>query len=377
MADGVDVLVAGAGLAGAVTARVLAESHGLRVAVVERRGHVGGLCHDAVDAAGVRVPSYGPHYFRTGSPRVRAFLDRFTAWHEVAFRVVARARGRDWSFPVNLRTFEQWLGRPSTTAEMEATLASWRVPCEAPADSEAFVLARAGRPFFELFYEGYTRKQWGREARELRPSACGRVPLRTDRDDRYLSAPFQAMPADGYTAMFDRILDHPGIRVSLRADAREAATQVPHRHRVWTGPVDDFFDRAHATLPWRSLRWEREVLASDADVLPAPQVNFPDPDVPWTRLLEPRQLPGPRGPLTTILREFPEPAGPGRDPFYAVPAADAEAAHRPYALRAAASAGVTFVGRLATYRNLDMDQVVEDALDAAAAIAAALRSGPL
>jgi UDP-galactopyranose mutase len=371
MSSGFDILVVGAGLAGAVTARRLCEGFGLRCLVVDRRDHVGGLCHDGTDPRGVLVPSYGPHWFRTDSTPVKDFLDRFTTWHEVAFRVVAWTRGRHWSFPINLATFEQYLGRPSTTAEMEAALARWRQPIDAPRNSEEYVLSRVGRPFFELFYEGYTRKQWGREARDLDPSACGRIPIRTDRDDRYLSQGFQGMPTEGYTRMFQRILDHPDIEVRLGTGLRDIRDAVPHRHLVWTGPVDEFFDHDEGPLPWRSLRWEHETVAAPL-VLPTMQVNYPD-EHDYTRIIEPKHATGQRLPVTTIIREYPLEAGPGREPFYAVPAPDAAALHRRYVDRIACTADTTFLGRFAEYRNLDMDQVVLRALDAAQRLGTTLR----
>lgn len=373
MAPDVDVLIAGAGFAGAVAARRLAEGFGLRCLVVERRDHVGGLCHDGTDRHGVLLPSFGPHWFRTDSPRVRAFLDRFTAWHPVDFRVLVWARGRHWTFPINLATFEQWLGRPSTTREMEATLEAWRVPVARPRNSEEYVLSRVGRPFFELFYEGYTRKQWGREARQLDPSACGRIPIRTDRDDRYLSQAFQAMPVDGYTPLFQRLLDHPRIEVRLGTDMAALRQHVRHRHLVYTGPVDAFFDRSEGHLPWRSLRWERETFEADL-VQPAMQVNFPD-EHGFTRIIEPKHATGQRLPFTTLIREYPQEGGPDRDPCYAIPAPDAAAAYRRYARRVVGTPDVTFLGRLAEYRNLDMDQVVLRALDAADFLGPRLANG--
>ena len=373
MATDVDVLVAGAGLAGAVMARRLSEGFGLRCLVIDRRDHVGGLCHDAIDRHGVRVPSFGPHWFRTDSARVRDFLDRFTAWREVAFKVQVWARGRYWSFPINLATFEQFLGSPSTAGEMEAALGRWREPIATPRNSEEYVLSRVGRPFFELFYEGYTRKQWGREARDLDPSACGRIPIRTDRDDRYLVQRFQGMPADGYTRMFERILDYPGIEVRLRTGLHEIRDAVPHRHLVWTGPVDEFFDRGEGPLPWRSLRWERETVEGRY-CLPTMQVNFPD-EHEYTRIIEPKHATGQVLPVTTIVREFPLDGRPDREPFYAIPAPDAAAVHRRYLERVAREADTTFLGRFAEYRNLDMDQVVERALDAAERLGAALGAG--
>jgi UDP-galactopyranose mutase len=331
--------------------------------VVEQRNHIGGLCHDGTDDHGVLIPSYGPHWFRTNSSRVRNFLLRFTAWHDVAFKVLVWADGRYWSFPINLETFEQYLGHPSTTAEMEAAISAWRIPDAHPRNSEAFVLSRVGRPFFRLFYQGYTLKQWGLEASSLLPSACGRIPIRTDRDDRYLTKAFQAMPLDGYTRMFERLLDHPGIKVLLSTSLKDVRNDVGHRHLVYTGPIDSFFNYATGALPWRSLRWERQSFPGDF-VMPAMQVNYPD-EHDFTRIIEPKHATGQQLPYTTILREYPLPFADGLAPFYAVPTAQAVERHKPYAAMAASTPDVTFLGRFAEYRNLDMDQVIERALGVA------------
>jgi len=367
-----DVLVVGAGLSGSVVARRLAE-RGLRVLVAERRPFVAGLCHDAPGAEGVPLPDFGPHYFRAHRPEAVEFLGRFTGWRPTVFRVLARRDGGLWPFPIQLATFEQWIGRPSTPDEMERTLEQWRVPCDDPGDSEALVLSRVGRPFFRFFYEEYTRKQWGMEARDLLPAACGRVPIRTTRDDRYLDAPFQAMPQDGYTAMVERMLAHPGIEVRLSVEGQQVLREVPHRHLVWTGTPEEFFGERPDRLPRRSLRWEREEFEGRR-VLEAPQINFPGPE-PWTRWLETSQLFGSPGPVTTVIREFPRDYLPGREPLYAIPSREAERRFDEWRHRMDAVPGVTFLGRQALYRNLDMDQAVEMALQAAPAIEAAVRGG--
>jgi UDP-galactopyranose mutase len=366
-----DVLCVGAGFAGAVCAERLADRYGLSVLVVDRRRHLGGNAHDATDRHGVLLHSYGPHYFRTNSDRVREYLSRFTAWRQVTYRVLSFTEGRYWSFPINLGTFEQLLGRPSTSEEMEAALARWRVPPVGgggPANSEEAVLARVGRDLYQRFYRGYTRKQWGRDPRELDPSVCARIPIRTDRDDRYLSERFQALPADGYTRMFERILRHPRIQVVLGADDREVRRQVRFRRLVWTGMIDEYFDLRFGRLPYRSLRFEKETFQRDF-AQPALQVNYPN-DHAYTRSVELKHVTGQVLPVTTVVREYPEDHAPGREPFYPMPTAGARALYARYAALAAREPDVTFLGRLASYRYLNMDQVV------GAALAEADRIGP-
>jgi UDP-galactopyranose mutase len=209
----VDFLIVGAGFAGAVLAERLASQCGKTCLVIDRRGHIGGNAYDAKDEAGVLLHVYGPHYFRTNSDRIVEYLGQFTEWHEVEYQIKCLVDGKYWQFPINLNTFEELIGRPSTTEEMEATLAEWRVPIEKPANSEEVIISQVGWKLYEMFFKNYTRKQWKRDPKDLDASVCGRIPVRTNRDNRYLSDKFQALPKEGYTEMFKRILDHPKITV--------------------------------------------------------------------------------------------------------------------------------------------------------------------
>lgn len=373
MPRAVDVVVVGAGFAGAVVAERLAEAHGLRCLVLDRRSYPGGLAHDAIDQNGVRVPDHGPHWFRTADPAVRTYLERFATWRPVAYRILARHDGRDWPFPPNLRTYEELVGRSATAAEFERWLEAQRVPCAAPRNAEEWALAHLGRELFERFYRGYTRKQWGREPRDLEPEVLARVPIRLDRDDRAFREPFQALPEGGFARLFERMLDHPRIELRLGAEWRDVRGKVRARHLVWTGALDEYFDFRHGPLPYRSLRFERETVAVER-FQAAEQVNYPG-DEPWTRIMEPKHVTGPRPPgVTTIVREFPAEHGPGREPYYPVPSAAARAAAERYAADAAAERDVTFVGRLATYRYLPMDRVTAEALATAERLGPRLRA---
>jgi UDP-galactopyranose mutase len=277
--------------------------------------------------------------------------------------VRAFAAGRLWSFPINLATYEQLLGRRATSLEMQAALQEWRVPIEQPRTSEEAVLAQVGRPFYELFYRGYTRKHWGLDPAQLDASTCGRLPIRTNRDDRYLTQRFQAIPRDGYARLFERLLDHPRVEVRLGCELEQVRRCVRHRHLVYTGPLDAFFGQALGPLPYRSLYWEAESLDREWHQ-PVVQVNFPN-DHDYTRVLELKHATGQRLPHTTILREFPAAAGPGREPLYPVPSVEGLALHAAYQGLAAATRDATFLGRLAEFKHLDMDQVVARALQAA------------
>ncbi len=355
-----DYLIVGAGFAGAVLAERLASQRGKRCLVVERRPHVAGNAYDYYDRAGVLVHQYGPHYFRTNSDRILRYLGQFTDWLPARYKVLSWTDGQLWQFPINLNTFEQFIGRPSDSEEMEATLARWRVPIAQPRNSEEAVLARMGRPLYEKFFENYTRKQWRREPRDLDASVCGRIPIRTDRDDRYVSERHQVMPRDGYTRLFERMLAHPGIEVRLDTDYRAARTQVSWDRLVYTGPVDEYFGHCFGPLPYRSLRFEPETVETEF-FQSAVQVNYPN-DHEFTRIVEIKHVTGQRLPVTTIVREYPQDYLPGREPYYPLPAPDARALYVKYEALAAQEPKVSFIGRQATYRYYNMDQVVGTAL---------------
>ena len=357
-----DYLVVGAGFAGAVLAERLAEGLGKRVLVIDRRAHLAGNAHDAPDRnSGVLLHRYGPHYFRTNSQRIVDYLSRFTDWLPAHYRVLAWTDGRFWPFPINLDTFEQIVGHPATAEEMTATLAKWRTPLSGPPrNSEEVIVSQIGQELYAKFFRGYTRKQWRRDPRDLDPSVCGRIPIRTDRDDRYVSDRFQQLPRDGYTRMFERLLSHPNIEVRLNVDFREVRAQVRHGHLVYTGAIDEYFDHCFGRLPYRSLHFEPQTLDQEW-FQPAVQVNYPN-DEEFTRIVEIKHVTGQTLPRTTIVREYPQDYAPGREAYYPIPAPDARALYRRYEVLAEQENGVSFVGRMATYRYYNMDQVVGMAL---------------
>lgn len=369
-----DFLIIGAGFSGLVIAQRLS-SAGWKCVVVDRRDHLGGNASDGVDRAGVLVHRYGPHYFRTNSPRIVDYLSAFTGWHEVSYTIKSHARGRYWSFPINLNTFEEYLGQPSTTAEFEAWMEKTKVPIADPKNSEEVIISQVGRELYELFFEGYTLKQWKRHPRELDASVCGRIPIRTNRDDRYLSESFQALPERGYNVMFDNMLAaSPGVELHLGIDFEEARARWKHKHLVFTGAIDEFYDRRFGALPYRSLRFENESFSAEqlrtresiagkpGFWQPAMQVNYPEAEVPFTRIVEIKHATGQQTDATTIVREFPKDWTPDDEPFYPVPAPEAREAYQRYAALAAAETTTSFIGRLATYRYYNMDQVIGMAL---------------
>ncbi len=358
--EGYDYVIVGAGFAGAVLAERLASQSNQRCLVLDRRDHIAGNAYDFQDEAGVLLHAYGPHYFRTNSQRIIDYLSQFTEWHKVEYRILSWAEGQYWQFPINLNTFEQLVGHPSTPEEMQATLDEWRVPIEHPANSEEVIISQVGTKLYEMFFKNYTRKQWQRDPSELAASVCGRIPVRTNRDDRYLAEKFQALPSRGYTQLFQKMLQHPNIEVRLNSDFRKIQAQLRYRRLIFTGPVDEYFDHQLGRLPYRSLRFERETLQQEY-FQPVMQVNYPN-EHDYTRIVEIKHATGQLLPATTIVREYPQAHTPDSEPYYPIPADEAKAMYQQYAELATQEKHVTFVGRLANYRYLNMDQVVGMAL---------------
>lgn len=355
----VDLLVVGAGFAGAVLAERCSTELGWRVLVVERRGHTGGNAYDAYDRHGILLHCYGPHWFRTNSERIRDYLSRFTEWHPVAYRVLSCTGGRLYKFPINLDTFNAVHGTDCTAEEMQARLDAMKIPIVKPANSEEAIISQVGWELYRMFFEGYTRKQWGCDPRDLDPSVCGRIPIRTNRDDRYFTDSFQALPKHGYHHLFDRLLASHRIEVRLNTEFCDVLSHVRARRLIYSGPVDAFFGHRFGALPYRSLHFEPEHLPVE-HYQPAMQVNYPN-DHAFTRIVEIKHATGQVCPETTIVREYPSATG---DPFYPIPTPANHALYAKYAeiARALEPAGIHFVGRLATYRYYNMDQVVGMAL---------------
>jgi len=359
-----DVLIVGAGFAGSVSARTLAEEHGLRVLVIDRRPHIGGNAYDQLDEHGILVHAYGPHIFHTTAERVVAFLSRFTAWRPYEHRVVAEVDGRFVPMPINRRTVQALHGvQLAGEEETAAYLASLAEPREAMHTSEDAVLAKVGRDLYERLFRGYTRKQWDLDPSQLHASVCARIPVRANDDDRYFSDSFQQMPADGYTAMFERILDHPNITVRTGVDYDEVKDEHKGSALVCSGPIDAFFGYRYGKLRYRSLRFEHEVRATHGGrlVQPTATVNYPNERIAYTRVTEYRHLTGQDAEVSTLAYEFPSAEG---DPYYPIPRPENRALYHRYEQLAADRPDVLFVGRLARYQYLNMDQVVAGTLAA-------------
>jgi UDP-galactopyranose mutase len=362
-----DWLVVGAGFAGSVLAERLASQRGDRVLLIDRRPHVAGNAYDRLDDAGILIHQYGPHIFHTNSEAIADHLSQFTAWRDYEHRVLARVEGRLLPIPINLDTVNRLYGLDLDSEGMERFLASRREPVDDVRTAEDVVVSTVGRDLYEKFFRGYTRKQWGVDPSQLAKSVTARIPTRTNRDDRYFGDSFQKMPAEGYTRMFERMVDHPLIEVALGVDYAEIKDRVPFRRMIFTGPVDEYFNYRLGRLPYRSLHFRHETLDKEWHQ-PVAVVNYPQTE-DYTRVTEYKHLTGQRHPKTSLTYEYPSDEG---DPYYPVPRPENEALYKRYQTLAKATPDVWFVGRLATYRYYNMDQVVGQALATFARIDAAI-----
>jgi UDP-galactopyranose mutase len=352
-----DYLIAGAGFAGAVVAEQMA-SLGKKVLVIDRRKHIAGNAYDHPDEDGLLVHRYGPHIFHTNSEQVFDYLSKFTAWRNYEHRVLASVDGKLVPVPINQDTVNLLYGlKLKTEAEVEAFFASRAESRTAIRTSEDVVVSKVGRDLYEKLFRNYTRKQWGKDPSELDALVTARIPVRTNRDDRYFTDRYQAMPKHGYTHMFENMLDHRNITVELGCDYRDVAKKAKFKEVVFTGPVDEYFGFRFGELPYRSLRFEHKTLKKEF-LQPVAVINYPN-DYAYTRVTEFKHLTGQAHRKTSVVYEYPAAEG---DPYYPVPTPENSALYKRYAELAAATPNVHFVGRLATYRYYNMDQVVAQAL---------------
>jgi UDP-galactopyranose mutase len=354
-----DYVVVGAGFAGSVLAERLAAGLGKRVLLIDRRPHIGGNAYDEHNADGVLIHRYGPHIFHTNSDDVARYLSRFTRWRPYEHRVLAQTSAGLLPMPINRTTLNGLYGLDLKSDEDAAAfLASRAEPVATVRTSEDVVVSAIGRDLYERFFRGYTRKQWGLDPSELDKSVTARVPTRVNTDDRYFTDSFQAMPAAGYTRMFEAMVDHPNITVETGVEWEDVRDETVFDHVVYTGPIDDYFDGRFGPLPYRSLRFQHET--HDREWFqPVGTVNYPSEDAPYTRISEYKHMTGQSHRKTTITYEYPSAIG---DPYYPIPRPENQALYKRYEALALAEHGVTFVGRLASYRYYNMDQVVGQAL---------------
>ena len=364
-----DYLIVGAGFAGSVLAERLARGSGKKVLLVDRRAHIGGNAYDHYDDHGILVHKYGPHIFHTNAREVFDYLSGFTAWRQYQHKVLASVDGQLVPIPINLDTINRLYGLNLTSFQMEEFLASRAEKIERIRTSEDVVVSKVGRELYEKFFRGYTRKQWGLDPSELDAQVTARVPTRTNRDDRYFTDTYQAMPRRGFTPMFENMLDHPNINILLNTDYRAVKEMIPYRELIYTGPIDEYFDYRFGKLPYRSLQFQHETL-NQPTFQPVAVVNYPN-DSAFTRVTEFKYLTGQEHPKTSIVYEFPQAEG---DAYYPIPRSENAEIYKQYHALADQIRSVHFVGRLATYKYYNMDQVVAQAITVYARLAGIVRT---
>lgn len=360
------VLIVGAGLSGAVIGRELAEA-GHRCRVIDSRSHVAGNCHTERDPeTGVMVHVYGPHIFHTDNETVWDYVNRFARFMPYQNRVKTTAQGRVHSLPINLLTINQFFGKTMRPDEARAFIAAQAdTSITDPQSFEEQALRFVGLQLYEAFFKGYTEKQWGCSPRELPASILKRLPVRFNYDDNYFAHRFQGIPEQGYTAMVEAILDHPNISLEL-STAYAPAMAEDAAHVFWSGPLDQYFDYRPGRLGYRTLDFER--FTHDGDYQGCAVMNYGDRDVPWTRITEHKHFsPWESHSRSTCYREYSRAATPKDIPYYPIRLVKERSLLADYVALAEDAPGITFVGRLGTYRYLDMDVTVREALDVAAA----------
>ena len=352
-----DYLIVGAGFAGSVLAERLANVLEKKILIIDQRDHTGGNAYDYFNKDGILIHKYGPHIFHTNSRKVFDYLSRFTPWRPYEHRVLASVEGQLVPIPINLNTINQLYSLNLNCHEAEAFFQSRAEKLPKIVTSEDVVVSKVGRELYEKFFKGYTRKHWDLDPSELDASVSARVPTRTNRDDRYFTDTYQAMPAHGYSRMFQKMLSHPNIKIMLNTDYKEIVDVIPYKTMIYTGPIDSYFNYCYGRLPYRSIEFRFET--HDLEVFqPTGTINFPN-EHPYTRITEFKYLTGQKHHKTSIVYEYPQAEG---DPYYPIPRPENAEIYKKYQSLANAMTNTYFTGRLATYRYYNMDQVVAQSL---------------
>lgn len=352
-----DYLIVGAGFAGSVLAERLATQANKKVLIVDKRTHIAGNAYDHYDEAGILVHKYGPHIFHTNSKQVFDYLSQFTKWRNYQHRVLASVDGQLFTIPINLNTINNMYGLNLCSDELHSFFESRTEKKKEINTSEDVVVNAVGRELYEKFFRGYTKKQWDMDPSELNASVAARIPTRINKDDRYFTDTYQAMPLHGYTKMFEQMLSHPNINIMLNTDYKDIIKETTFRKLIFTGPVDEYFDYRFGKLPYRSIEFKFETYDQER-FQETGTVNYPN-DYAFTRITEFKYLTGQKHHKTSVVYEYPKAEG---DPYYPIPNPEYNELYRRYQELTNALEDVYFVGRLATYKYYNMDQVVAQAL---------------
>ncbi len=352
-----DYVIAGAGFAGSVLAERLASQAHKKVLIIDKRNHIGGNTYDYYDEHGILVHKYGPHIFHTNSPDVFDYLGKFTKWRPYEHRVLASVDGQLVPIPINQNTINCLYGLSLNSDEVAEFFNAKAEKKSLIKTSEDVVVNSVGRELYDKFFKHYTQKQWGCDPSELDASVTARVPTRTNKDNRYFTDTYQAMPSHGYTKLFENMLAHPNIKVMLNTDYKEIADIIPHKTLIYTGPIDSYFDYCYGTLPYRSINFVFETLDTEF-IQPTGTVNYPNSQA-YTRITEFKYLTGQKHNKTSVVYEYPTACG---DPYYPIPRAENNIIYKKYKTLAETLSNVYFTGRLGTYKYYNMDQVVAQSL---------------
>jgi len=351
-----DFLIVGAGFSGAVLAERL-NSINKKVLVIEKRSHLGGNSYDYYDEHGVLVHKYGPHYFRTNDEGVFNYLSKFTKWRAYEYRIRAYVNGILYPIPINRDTLNEFF-KVHLKSDQEARdfLISKRITIDNPKNAEEQVLSTLGKDIYENFFKNYTIKQWNTDPKNLHPSVTGRIPFRYNTDDKYFNEKIQSMPENGYFKLFENLLN--GIEIQYNTNYSDIRNKISYNNLIYTGPIDLFFNYKYGKLPYRSLSFSHENYDQEyyQDWV---QINYPN-NFDYTRIVEIKHATGQECNNTTIVKEFPSNIG---EPFYPIPNDENFNIYLKYKREADKLKNTFFIGRLANYRYLNMDQIVREALD--------------
>ena len=353
-----DYVIVGAGFAGSVLAERLASILNKKVLIIDKRDHFAGNAYDHYNEDGILVHKYGPHIFHTNSADVYKYLSLFTKWRPYEHKVLASVDGQLVPIPINLNTINELYGLNLNSSELEKFYESKAVKTDSIKTSEDVVISKVGKELYEKFFKGYTLKQWGMSPAELNASVASRVPVRTNKDNRYFTDTFQSMPLHGYTEMFRKMLSHPNIKIMLNTEFNDISRSVPFKNIIYTGPIDEFFEYKFGKLPYRSLQFEFETHDSE-QVQPVGTMNYPNEHL-YTRTTEFKHLTGQKHHKTTLVYEYPTDEG---DPYYPIPKEENNALFRQYQkIAESLEPNIYFTGRLGSYKYYNMDQVVAQSL---------------
>ena len=357
-----DILVVGAGLSGSVIAERCANCSNLKVLVIDKRSHLGGNCYDYIDENGILINKYGAHLFHTNDEEVWKYVQEFSEWERWDHRVLGFVEGKMINIPVNINTVNALCGTNiKDDKEMNRWLESVQVKFDKIENSEEMAKSRVGEELYKKIFRGYTLKQWNRYPEELDSTVLSRIPVRNNHDDRYFDDRYQALPKYGYTRFIENLLTHPNITVRTKTDYSEIRNLVDFNTLIFTGPIDRFFDKNElGKLEYRSIEFKEERYKGTNFYQVNSVVNYPELNVPYTRIVEYKHFLNQQSPHTTIVKEVTKDFG---EPYYPVPDKKNLSLYEKYKELAGLEKNVHFIGRLATYKYLNMDQAIKNSLE--------------